>query len=821
MRPKPRNHGRKAGPIGAGALLIAIAGVVGLSVVSLAGPEDEKAAGQNSQPRLGEAVKRDPLAVELETRLADDVRPLLKQYCYECHANGKKKGGVSLDGPGGIDDIMTMAEDWLTVIEVINTGLMPPETKPQPTAHEKLTIQQWVDDATDYYPADAKPDPGWYTIHRLNRSEYRNTLRDLLGIDPAKHDLAEHLPSDDTGYGFDNIADVLSMSPLQLEKYLDAAERAIELSLGSSVANAPRPLRKLERSNVGEDLDGGGQGLWANGTISGKYDFASDGEYELVVLAYGSKAQGVGPQITVSVGGKELETVTITAGDRDPPQAVTIKAKVGRGEQIIAVSFDNDIVVGNEDRNLWLKSITVQGPAPDDKGRPIRDEIFFIKPTADADGKRLPDVEPGARRVTEVQAAREVIERFATRAFRRPVEAGEVAALLRLYREAREQGDDYESAVKLALTATLVSPNFLYRSISNPRPNERDFVYELSDYELASRLSYFLWSSMPDDRLFDLARARKLSDPDELRRQVRRMLMDPKSDALVENFAGQWLLLRKLDGLQMDPAKFPAFDDELREAMRTEAELFFADILRRDLSVLTFIDSDSTFLNERLAEHYGVRGVRGDAFRPVQLPADSPRGGVLTMGATLTVTSEATRTSPVKRGDYVLSQLMGTPPPPPPPDVPPLEQATKTVGEDAPLRQQLAAHVADPNCAVCHKRLDPIGLAMENFDAVGVWRTIEAGKPIDATGELPGGVRFDGPVELKRVMLSRGDQFVQNLSEKMLIYATGRGTEPFDRPTIQKITQSVEDQQYRMQSLIEAVVLSDAFRKTRGRETPQ
>ncbi|MFN3167758.1 MAG: DUF1592 domain-containing protein [Phycisphaeraceae bacterium] len=815
-----RHRGKLAGRCGLGAVLVGMAGLLGWVAVSSAYADDDRGVGAaDAQPKLGAAAKRDPVAAELEERLADDIRPLLQKYCYQCHANGKKKGGVTVDGPGGIKDIMLQAEDWLTVVEVINLGLMPPEDKPQPTAHEKLTIQQWVEEAADYYPADAEPDPGWYTIHRLNRSEYRNSLRDLLGIDPAEHDLAEHLPSDDTGYGFDNNADVLSMSPLQLEQYLDAAERAIALAFGTPDERVPSPLRNLERGTIGDDLDGGGQAIWANGDVFGEFDFPRDGEYEITVNAYGSMAQRVGPRFTVMVGDKAAGTFEITAGERDPPQAVKAVATVEAGKRKVTVRFTNDAVIDREDRNLFVKSVTVRGPLPSEASRRVYDEVFFVRPTADDRGRRLPGVEPGARRVTEKQAAAKVIERFATRAFRRPLEAGELATLTRLYLDAREQGDDYESAVQLALTATLVSPRFLYRAIGNPRPNDPDFIYELDDYELASRLSYFLWSSMPDDRLLDLARARKLNEPDELRRQVARMLKDPKSDALVENFAGQWLLLRKLDGLEMDPQRYPQFNDELREAMRTEAELFFADVLRENRSVLTFLDSDRTYVNQALAEHYGIKGVRGEDFRLVELPVDSPRGGVLTMAATLTVTSEATRTSPVKRGDYVLSQLIGTPPPPPPPDVPPLEQATQNVGENATLREQLAAHVADPNCAVCHKRLDPIGLAMENFDAIGVWRDREAGKPIDATGELPGGVRFDGPVELKQVMLTKGDLFVQNLSEKMLTYATGRGTEPFDRPTIQKITQSVEDDQYRMRSLIEAVVLSDAFRKARGRET--
>ena len=815
-----RSQFTRLGQVFGGALLLGAAVLLGVFLSAQAGR-----AGAADQPResgqpavVAAAQGRDPLAVELENRLATDIKPLLNKYCFECHGNGKKKGGVSLDGPGRIDNIMAMADDWETVADVLNARLMPPEKSPQPTGHETLTMQQWIDEATNYYPSDAEPDPGWYTIHRLNRSEYRNTLRDLLGIDPQTYDLAGDLPDDDTGYGFDNIADVLSMSPLQLEKFLDAAERAVELAFGPEVDTTPKPVRGLTRGNIGADLDGGGHAIWANGTVGGAYNFQHAGEYELVIRARGDRAGGEGPQITVTVGDDEIKTVHVTAQQRDKPQRIKVKANVEKGRHRVAVRFINDIVIERQDRNLYVDSITVAGPLNAKGKSTVYDEIFFTQPTADDRGKRLPGVTSN-RKVTERQAAQQIIKRFATRAFRRPLEPGEVGSLLRLYSTARGQGEDYESAVKLMITATLVSPNFLYRWIANPSPNREDAVYELSDVELATRLSYFLWSSMPDEELLGLAMQRKLNRGDVLKQQVRRMLVDPKSDAMVENFAGQWLLLRKLDGMEMDPERYPEFDDDLREAMRSEAELFFADVLRKDRSVLEFLDSDRTVLNETLAEHYGVRGVFGDRFREVRLAKDSPRGGVITMAAPLAVTSEATRTSPVKRGDYVLTQLMGTAPPPPPPDVPPLEQATEQLGEKATLREQLAAHVADPNCAVCHRRLDPIGLAMENFSATGAWRETEKGKPIDASGELPGGVRFTGPTELKRVMLDQHEQFVDNLSRKMLTYAIGRGTEPFDRPTIRQITQAVQADGYKMQTLIEAVVLSDAFRKARGRET--
>lgn len=775
-------------------------------------------------PQVGSAAvapDRDPQAVELENRLTTDVQPLLQKYCYECHGGGKSKGGVALDGPGTLDAVLAMADDWDAAVAVLNDRLMPPEDKPQPTQHEVLTIQQWVDEALDYYPADAEPDPGWYTIHRLNRSEYRNTLRDLLGIDPAEHDLAEDLPPDNTGYGFDNNADVLSMSALQIEKYLDAADRAVELAFGQDDeghGDRPRPLRKLERRALGEELNSGGQYMWANGSVFGQYNFTRAGTYHIQLSAWETPAGNEGARLRVEVGDWRLGFVEVTA-QRGDPGTYTLEAEIDEpGEQTVRVSFINDTMTGGQDRNVAVENISVIGPLVQERGpTDAHRAVFFVQPNADDDGNRLPGTD-GRRRLTESAAARQIIERFASRAFRRPARASEVVALLGLYRDARREGDDYEQAVKLAITATLVSPNFLYRAIDRPQAAGPDELYTLSDYELASRLSYFLWSSMPDRRLLDLAERDELSNPDTLRQEVRRMLVDPKSAALVENFTGQWLLLRNLETKDVDPNLFPEYTEALRSAMKREAELFFDDILREDRSVLNLLSSEYTYLNGVLAEHYGIDGVRGEAFMRVNLPADSPRGGVLTMAATLTVTSHPNRTSPVQRGQYVLDQLLGTPLPPPPPDVPPLEIATDAVGENATLREQLAAHVADPNCAVCHRRLDPIGLAMENFTATGAWRDREGGSPIDAAGVLPGGERFDGPVELKVVLMQRQELFVENLTRKMLTYALGRGIEPFDRPTIKALTESVASNDYRMSALLEAIVLSDSFLKCRSRE---
>jgi len=610
------------------------------------------------------------------------------------------------------------------------------------------------------------------------------------------------------------------MSPLQLERYLDAAELAVALGLGSpiEVNEEPVRLRDLEMEGGGSELDRGGFHMYAYGTVSGHYDFPVDGEYEITIEAWGDQAGDEPAKGSLAIDGDEVEVVDVPATRRDPG-SYTVRVEVEAGRREIGVTFINDAYQANVyDRNLAVAWMGVAGPIGLVEDRPAKyGEVFFVTPNADDEGNRLEGAE-GSRRVTESSAARQIIERFASRAFRRPAERSETAALLGLYREAREAGDSYEDAVKLSLTAVLVSPHFLYRAVENPRPNDAEHTYALSDYELASRLSYFLWSSMPDDRLLDLAKEGRLSDDDTLRSEVRRMLADDKSDALVENFAGQWLLLRNLELVMIDRDQFAHYDAELREAMRTEAELFFADVLRSDQPVSVFIDSDYTFLNQRLAEHYGIGRVRGEHFRKVTLDADSPRGGVLTMAATLTVTSNPTRTSPVKRGQYVLEQLLGTPPPPPPPDVPPLEQTAQAMREDATLREQLAAHLADPNCAICHVRMDPIGLSMEHFDATGAWRERDGALAIDALGELPGGVVFDGSTELKAILLDDQALIVENLSEKMLTYALGRGLEPFDRPTSHQIVEQARAQGDTLSAMIEAIVLSDAFKTSRGRE---
>lgn len=754
----------------------------------------------------------DPLIAELEDRYQLEVEPLLARYCVFCHGEDESNGGVRFDRIGSLDDALAMGDTLAMALELVRTHQMPPDGPPPPSVGEVEVLTQWMRDALDYVPADGRVDPGWFIIHRLNRAEYRNTMRDLLGIDPVAHDVAAGLPQDDTGYGFDNIAAVLSVSPLQIEGYLDAAERALDIALGPAVAesDSARPIGNLIREANGRDLATGGHMLLSNGAVRAEVDVPVTGEYEFVITAWGDHGGDEYPRMSVRVDRREARAFFIEAL-RDAPETVRVRVRLEQGRRQISAAFTNDYWdPGVADRNLAVERIAMAGPLPGTVERPAAHAaVLFATPE---DGS----VDAGRA------AARAVLGRFAGRAFRGPVDEAEIERLLVLYDAARGEGDTHEEAVRMGLMAVLVSPRFLFRSVDNPHADDPGRVHALDGYELASRLSYFLWSSMPDEALLSLAADGSLVDEGVLRAQVRRMLDDPKSDAFIENFAGQWLHLRNLDRLAIDRERFPAYTGELRDAMITEATMFFGDVVRHDRSVMTLIDSDYTFVNGPLAALYGFAelATQDKAFRRVRLPEGSPRGGVLTMGAVLTVTSNPSRTSPVKRGLYVLEQILGTPPPPPPPEIPPLEQAVVPDLDQATLRERLKAHLTDPGCASCHNRMDPLGLALENFDAIGAWRDSDEYGPIDASGTLPGGVRFTGPAELKEILLGRDDLFVENLTRKLMTYALGRGLEPFDRPTVTRVVRHARAHDDRITAIIEGVVLSDAFRTTRGVGAP-
>ncbi len=765
---------------------------------------------------------RDELAAELDRRLTQDVTPLLTTYCLSCHSGEAAKGDVNVDQLTSLRVALAGDPDLRLIKEMVATAAMPPKPKPNsnrkpapiPTDHERLVITQWIDAALAYTPTDAPVDPGWFTIHRLNRTEYRNTLRDLLGIDPKAIDLAARLPRDDTGYGFDNVADVLSTSPLAVEQYLAAAETAIDTALGPAVelGDHPRALRPLEGKS-GQPLPGGGFFLYSNGPASARFEAPLTGDYLIRVRAWETKAGDEHALMALRNGKQDLTTFTVS-GTREKPQDFQFRARLTRGTHTLSANFVNDYYVKDKaDRNLGVESISVAGPL--DEATTERPEQWtrIFQPAA-----ALP------RNAGEAVRAEAILTDFATRAYRRPVTTAQTAALMRLFRAQRtgKPGQAFEPAIRTTLAAVLVSPNFLFRSAAAPAagaagPNSR---YTLDGYELASRLSYFLWSAPPDQPLLDAAADGSLATDAGLAAHTRRMLADPRSGALVENFAGQWLQLRALDSIAIDRARFPDYTDQLRDDMVTEATLFLGDILRSDREggILDFVASRTTFVNQRLADFYGIPGVKGEDFRRVTLPQGSPRGGVLTMGAVLTLTSNTTRTSPVKRGLFVLDQILGAPPPPPPADIPPLEQAAHAAGENATVRERLAIHTASAGCASCHNRLDPIGLSFEHFDAIGRWRDTENGKPIDATGTLPGNIPLDGSDDLKRILLDRSDQFVEALSAKLLTYALGRGVEPFDRPAIRQIAQRTRARGDKLSALVESIVLSETFRTCRPRK---
>jgi hypothetical protein len=583
---------------------------------------------------------------------ARDVAPLLKKYCLRCHGTAKPKGGVALDRDKDDDSVRKNRPLWEKVADNLRSGDMPPAGAKRPSAREMEVLNRWLDAVALATDCKGPKDPGRVTIRRLNRAEYNNTIRDLVGVNfqPAKD-----FPADDVGYGFDNIGDVLSLPPLLMEKYLAAAEKIIDAALKS-----PDSRRRL-----------------------------------------------------------------------------------------------------------------------------------------------LP------RHPRERGAMYHNLKQFATRAYRRPAADQEVRRLMRFLRIAAEQGDSPEMGVRTALQAVLVSPHFLFRV----EPDRGKDGGRIDGYQLASRLSYFLWSSMPDEALFRLAHQDKLAGPEVIEAQVKRMLKDPRARALADNFASQWLNIRGLAGFSPDPKRFPGFNDPLRQAMLRETEMFFLHVVREDRSVLDFIDADYTFVNERLARHYGLKDVRGESFRKVSL-AGTPRGGILTHASVLAVTSNPTRTSPVKRGKWILENILGTPPPPPPPVVEELKEPDELKGT---LRQQMEQHRKNPTCASCHQRMDPLGFGFENFDAVGAWREKEGKHAIDPSGVLPDGSSFKGPAQLRKVLLKKKDLFARCLTEKLLTYALGRGTERADRCFIEEIAKNAAKDDYRFTKLITEIVKSDPFQKKRAR----
>ncbi len=744
-----------------------------------------------------------------QTSYASSIKPLVAEYCVGCHSGDKAPGGVDFAKYSSNTSVIDDSGVWEKAAENLSSLKMPPEGMPAPSTDERGRMVGWIQ-ATLSQAGCRVNDPGRVTLRRLNRQEYDNTVDDLLHV--SLHP-ADEFPGDDVGYGFDNNGDVLSLSPLLLEKYLSAAETLAHAailapeSLGQTSHLAMGDMRFVS-NGLGPPVAAGGYELYSNDEISAPVNFPVAGDYVIHVRAYGQQAGPDKCHMSLRFNHAAVGADAVVAQVEAKPEVFSATVHVDTpGEFPVGAAFTNDYYKAddpdpnNRDRNLVVCSVAVQGPMSLPKVRPESERALLA---------RYP-----ASRAQFRACAKADLTPFVSRAFRRPVTAHELDRLMECFDEGASGGASFESGMQVAVEATLVSPSFLYRTELDPREvvGKDGGNHLLSSYEMASRLSYFLWSSMPDDTLLRLAAQGKLQNPDVLKAQVARMLKSPKSQALATDFADQWLELRKLNVIQPDASQFPQYDSKLRDSMRTESEMYFENIVAQDRSIIEFLDSDYTFLNAPLAQLYGIPNVTGDNFRRVAL-TDRNRGGVLTQASVLTVTSNPTRTSPVKRGKWVLVELLGTPPPPPPPGVPQLADATNSHGPlTGSLRDRMIQHRADPACATCHKSMDPLGFGLENFNAIGQWRTQDSGEAIDASGVLPNGGKFNGPAELKAYLLTRKDQFNRAFAEKMLTFALGRGMTPDDRCNVDKIAAGVKANGYRFSSLVDAIVLSAPFRE--------
>jgi mono/diheme cytochrome c family protein len=728
---------------------------------------------------------------------ATHVRPIVAKYCVGCHGEKKQSGELNLEKFGDAGAVVKDHETWETVKQRLQRKEMPPKNKPQPTEAERKTVIAWIDAELTRAGNAIPASPGRVTLRRLNRDEYNRTIHDLTGvtINPA-----DEFPSDDVGHGFDNIGDVLSMPPILLEKYLNAAEKVVQ-----RIFEEPPPLPEPRRIPA-KELEATvkteliplrfteGRSLNAAGSIFTNYSVPRDGELAFRVRLV-ARYNGEEPtRVAFRIDGKDIRTQPIRV---QPNNQIVVEAKVktaaGNHRLALALANPNDDKVAEKERRgfsvVWFEVVD----PPEPPKRPAAYAKVMIGSPSDEGRIR----------------ARRILSQFAFHAYRRPPSDEEINRLVKLFEMARQQSEDFDKAVGVALQAVLVSPHFLFRVEPDRKPDRPDGSYALSDWEIASRMSYFLWSSMPDEELFRLAQQGKLRDPAVREAQVRRMLKDPRISALVESFGGQWLNLRNLQTVQPARRDFPAWDEALRSAMRTETELFFQAIIQEDRSILDFLDADFTFVNEKLAPIYGISGVQGKEFRRVKL-TDRNRGGVLTQASVLTVTSNPTRTSPVKRGKWILDNILGTPPPPPPPDVPELKEDKESVLKGS-LRERMQQHRANPSCATCHERMDVLGFGFENFDAIGAWRTQDGSFKIDSSGTLPDGTSFLSTAELKQILMKQDEPFRRCLTEKLLTYALGRGVEAGDRPALAAIAKAVADDGNRFNRMVLEIVQSEPF----------
>ncbi len=730
-----------------------------------------------------------------------NVLPLLDEYCVECHMADDAESGIVLDEFFNQTDALKAGKLWFRALDAVERGTMPPQDALQPSAKVRQQFLQWIEN--DFMAAHCGQitSSAAVVIRRLNRQEYDNTIRDLIGLDL---ELARDFPADDIGFGYDNIGSALNLSPVHIEKYLDAAEAIVRAAIVVPDVESFSPVELIGLRTYPLPPDGSVE--FEHHLAPGRYlaDFS---------LVRSGIDESVSPPRLMIGFGKDRRTV-VAARVQDETVVYRYWLRVAEGDNEVHVSLAQDQQAADvNDLDQEGRTANVSGDQRYGKDHGFHVDSMVVRgPVLDLAGEA--EVPESHRRIlccipdfgdaSRVECARKVVAEFAKRAFRRPVTTAEVDRVMKIFQMAHDRGESFERATQIALTAVLISPQFLY--LVEPDNGSED--RPLTDHELASRLSYFLWSTMPDESLLQEAEQATLRS--NLRPQVARMLADKKSQAFIENFVGQWLLLRNLEGVAPDRELFPSFDDDLKVAMRLETEQYFAHVVRRNRSVLELLDSNYTFVNGTLAEHYQIEGVKGNQFRRVSL-SDGRRGGVLTHGSILTLTSNHNRTSPVKRGQWILQQLLGTPPPPPPPGVPELDESPKA-GQSASLRERFEIHRSNPECAACHDQMDPLGFALENYDAVGRWRTSDGPFPIDPSGELFGQLRFEDGKELKGLLKSsEARKFSWCLIENMLTYGLGRSLESSDYCTVEAIRRRLAADDYRIQNIVFGIVESDAF----------
>jgi hypothetical protein len=840
--------------------------IVCVLALSATGAARHDRSPSDRAPSAG-ATTRSPVPAPTpdEAVFTETVKPFLFRNCYQCHNERRTRGNLDLKKYADAASVLADPNTWEHVLLKIRTGEMPPEDEPRPTPAELRLVTAWVDAQILRADRTSPPDPGRVTIRRLNRTEYNNTVRDLLGVDLTP---ADDFPQDDSGYGFDNIADVLSLPPVLMERYLVAAERVTRAALFGVPQVKPTLVRRQPRTRTVQPLEQPPAtydvtGLSLPNAVHTLYRFPADGEYTFRVVTGGTRPAASAPvELALWIDGRQVD-----AGTLDPEasasfftykqdlggKTVDMRVRVPAGEHWVAASvarlFEGlPASYGGPNPSLRSAPAAVFTPPPDaspEKLERLRKQ--FDEQQAErvpANDARVAAIEiggpyaqataPAAESLARIfvcghgtgahgpACRRRILSTMARRAFRRPVTPAEVATYDGLASLAHGRGESLEESLAVAIQAMLVSPDFLFRIERDRQASDASSTSPaspagalISDHELAARLSYFLWASMPDAALRRLADRGQLRNPAVLEREVRRMLQDDKARTLVNEFGGQWLQVRALESAAPDKERFPGFDDYLRFSMRQETELFFASIIRQDSSIFDFLTAPYTFVNERLARHYGIDGVAGPEFRRTEVP--TPRGGILTHASVLTVSSYATRTSPVLRGKWILENLLDAPPPDPPPGVANLNEPK--AGESASVRQQLEAHRSDPTCAACHRRMDPLGFGLENYDAIGAWRTSDAGMPIDATGQLPDGRAFDGPVALRGMLEQEHDAFARALTVKLLTYALGRGLTPSDRQTVRTIARALPAHDYRFSGLVLEIVRSAPFQRRRGTQS--